>query len=82
MDKIVHYIFLLLTWTVFKWVYSNCIISILVLLTHIHICYVGGWAITLKPVLLGWLVVLARLLGATADGNNQGWDGLITNHGN
>ena len=44
-DKIVHYIILLLIWTVFKWVYLSfkvdknvtvcCIISILVLLTHI-----------------------------------------------
>ena len=45
MDKIGHYIFLLLIWTVFKFVYLNskveknvtlfCIISILVLMTHI-----------------------------------------------
>ena len=47
-DKIVHYIFLLLIWTVFKLVYSNskveknvtlfCIFSFLVLLTAINRC--------------------------------------------
>ena len=60
-DKIVHYIFLLLIWTVFKLVYSNCkveknvtlfcLISILVLLTHMLISWFLYTYLAFKAIL-------------------------------